>query len=222
MKRVLVMALSAILCLSLAGCGMLGSLAGLLKNGDRDYIVDDSLRPPEEDDFNVYEGGRLVFSTEDMIVGFNFKAPYAENLKEEYTGEPYDFRGREIETKRGIHIGSTMEEVVEAYGGTAFALPCKGPDDYYTVFDISVEEVARELKKGKKGEEQSFYTERYVTKEGEALTIAGTHDFVYDNHYSGLEVFTHLDEYYDSAWSLWFHVTDGVITGIGVSNDLAD
>lgn len=230
LKKGIAAILCAALCMGLAGCGLIEPLADLGKDsvklvknlaGIKDppyYTLDENLRPLDADDFDVYEDGKAILVTEEMS-GCYFNEPYSEQLGEKYTGEPYDLRGRDITTKRGIRIGSTMEEVEQAYGGVGFATPDEDPEKV-NVFDIPIEEVAERAKKAKKDEEVYFYTKRYITKDGQVLTTAGYHNYVRENNLVGEYVGTHKDEFLDSAWIMAFRVKNDVITAIAVSNDL--
>ena len=59
------------------------------------------------DDFNIYENGNIVMKSTDLESG----STYYSALQTD------DFKGRALETKRGIKIGSSAREVAEAYKG---------------------------------------------------------------------------------------------------------
>ncbi len=62
--------------------------------------------PLTKEDFDIYEDGKCILKTEDYeYSGFFFADELAEN-----------YAGRALETKRGIAIGSTAQEIAEAYG----------------------------------------------------------------------------------------------------------
>ncbi|MEA4854422.1 MAG: hypothetical protein VB082_09145, partial [Christensenella sp.] len=212
------------MCMGLAGCSVVKDVAELVREltntEERNYVRDPSLKAlPDLSEFDVYEDGKPVLTTEEMSEGFNFTKLKSTLLVEKYTGKEYDFSGRELSTKRGIHIGSTMEEVVEAYPDIAFALFAEKAGEP-NVFDISAAQVEEQIKNSK--EEKWFFTSRYVTKEGEVLTEAGFCDFIYDNNLNGNYVVNNMNEYFDQYWELTFHVKDGIITVIKIADALRD
>ncbi|MEA4854739.1 MAG: hypothetical protein VB082_10780, partial [Christensenella sp.] len=210
------------MCMGLAGCSVVKDVAELVREltntEERNYVRDPSLKAlPDLSEFDVYEDGKPVLTTEEMGEGFSFNEPYSSHFGEGYLGIEYDFSGRELSTKRGIHIGSTMEEVVEAYPDIAFKLfPEKAGGQ--STFDISAAQVEKMV--SKREGEQFFYTERYDTKEGEVLTEAGFCDFIYDNNLNGNYVVNNMNEYFDQQRSINLHVENGVIVELGISNSL--
>ena len=228
-KRTAAILLCIAACAGLAGCGLAKETGKLVKDvtklvkgfteGEEPYYtLDPNLKPPNVDDLNVYEDGKAILTTNKMgNTGFFFSKPYSEYQGDGYMGEPYDFQGHDLKTKRGIGVGSTIDEVAEAYADIGFALLMKEGVD---TFDISIEEIRDIVNKAKRDEETTFYTERYITKDGQILTTAGVHQYIKENHLGGVEVFTHLDEYFDEAWSMWFYVENRVVTKIGINDDL--
>ena len=123
-KRILAAVTVVALCMAFVGCGGI-----FLSKNDKEkfYVTDPSLHVLEDmDEFGVYEDGKAILMPEEMGDGMDrgitFNKPYSEYFGEYYTGKEYDFRGRDITTKRGIGIGSTMEEVIEAYPDIAIGL----------------------------------------------------------------------------------------------------
>ena len=230
MKRILAAVTVVALCMALVGCGALSGIASVFTgNGDRDYYVTDpSLHVLEDmDEFGVYEDGKAILMPEEMgdgmDIGIAFNKPYSGYFGKYYTGKEYDFRGRDITTKRGIGIGSTMEEVIEAYPDVACILaPDKTkstPDNAPYIFDISPAQVEYRIR-DYEDEEPYFRIERYETKDGELLSSAGYYDYIYDNDLSRYYVYDHEEEYFKSEWALNFHIKDGVVSMLGISVDL--
>ena len=222
-KRILAAVTVVALCMAFVGCGGI-----FLSKNDKEkfYVTDPSLHVLEDmDEFGVYEDGKAILTAEEMENGggFNFGNPYSEYFGGSYTGEPYDFRGRNITTKRGIGIGSTMEEVIEAYPDVACILaPDKTkstPDNAPYIFDISPAQVEYRIR-DYEDEEPYFRIERYETKDGELLSSAGYYDYIYDNDLSRYYVYDHEEEYFKSEWALNFHIKDGVVSMLGISVDL--
>jgi len=228
-KRTAAMLLCIAACAGFAGCGLAKETGNLVKDvtkmvkgfteGEEPYYtLDPDLKPLDADDFNVYEDGKAVLTTDEMgEYGFNFQYPFSGHMREDYKGAPYDFREQDIVTKRGIGVGSTINEVAAAYDDIGFALLMKEGVD---TFDISIEEIREIVNKAKRDEETTFYTERYITKDGQILTTAGVHQYVKENHLVGEYVVSHMEEFFDEAWSMWFHVKNGSVTGIGLGDDL--
>ena len=223
MKRILAAVTIVALCMALVGCGALSGIGAMLVgNGERsNFIVDPSLHVLEDmDEFGVYEDGKAILTAEEMENGggFNFGNPYSEYFGGSYTGEPYDFRGRNITTKRGIGIGSTMEEVIEAYPDIAIGLQRENGELPY-ICDISAAQAEYRIR-DYEDEEPYFKIERYETRDGELLSTAGFLAYVYDNGLSGNYVVNHMEEYFKSEWALNFHIKDGVVSMLGISVDL--
>ena len=224
MKRILAAVTVVALCMALVGCGALSGIGAMLvgdSGSNDDFIVDPSLHVLEDiDEFGVYEDGKAILTVEEMENGggFNFGNPYSEYFGESYTGEPYDFRGRNITTKRGIGIGSTMEEVIEAYPDVAIGLQRENGELPY-ICDISAAQAEYRIR-DYEDEEPYFKIERYETKDGELLSTAGFLAYVFDNGLSGNYVVNHMEEYFESRWVLNFHIKDGVVSMLGISIDL--
>ena len=215
--------------MALVGCGALSGIGAMLVgNGERsNFIVDPSLHVLEDmDEFGVYEDGKAILMPEEMgdgmDIGIAFNKPYSGYFGKYYTGKEYDFRGRDITTKRGIGFGSTMEEVIEAYPDVACILaPDKTkstPDNAPYIFDISPAQVEYRIR-DYEDEEPYFKIERYETRDGELLSTAGFLAYVYDNGLSGNYVVNHMEEYFESIWTISFTVKDGVITHIGIGSE---
>ena len=225
MKRILAAVTVVALCMALVGCGALSGIASVFTgNGDRDYYVTDpSLHVLEDmDEFGVYEDGKAILMPEEMgdgmDIGITFNKPYSEYFGEYYTGKEYDFRGRDITTKRGIGIGSTMEEVIEAYPDIAFSLRPDGGGTPY-IFDLSPAQVEYRIR-DYEDEEQYFIIQRHELKDGELLSSAGYCDYIHENGLHGGYVFANQEEYFESIWEISFTVKDGVITHIGIWDEL--
>ena len=218
MKRILAAVTVVALCMALVGCGGIF----LSKNDDEKfYVTDPSLHVLEDmDEFGVYEDGKAILTAEEMENGggFNFGNPYSEYFGGSYTGEPYDFRGRNITTKRGIGIGSTMEEVIEAYPDVAIGLQRENGELPY-ICDISAAQAEYRIR-DYEDEEPYFKIDRHETRDGEILSTAGFLAYVYDNGLSGNYVVNHREEYFESEWTLNFHIKDGVVSMLGISVDL--
>ncbi len=217
MKRILAAVTVVALCMAFVGCGGI-----FLSKNDKEkfYVTDPSLHVLEDmDEFGVYEDGKAILTAEEMENGggFNFGNPYSEYFGGSYTGEPYDFRGRNITTKRGIGIGSTMEEVIEAYPDVAIGLRRENGELPY-ICDISAAQAEYRIR-DYEDEEPYFKIERYETRDGELLSTAGFLAYVYDNGLSGNYVVNHMEEYFESIWTISFTVKDGVITHIGISSE---
>ena len=224
MKRILAAVTVGVLCMALVWCGALSGIASVFTgNGDRDYYVTDpSLHVLEDmDEFGVYEDGKAILMPEEMgdgmDIGITFNEPYSEYFGKYYTGKEYDFRGRDITTKRGIGIGSTMEEVIEAYPDIAIGLSRENGELPY-ICDISAAQTEYRIREYET-EEQYFKIERYETRDGELLSTAGFLAYVYDNGLSGVYVVNHLEEYFKSIWTISFTVEDGVITHIEIGSE---
>ena len=223
MKRILAAVTVVALCMALVGCGALSGIASVFTgNGDRDYYVTDpSLHVLEDmDEFGVYEDGKAILRPEEMGGGgFLFDEPHSGRYSEDYNylGKEYDFRGRDITTKRGIGIGSTMEEVIEAYPDVAIGLRRENGELPY-ICDISAAQAEYRIR-DYEDEEPYFKIERYETRDGELLSTAGFLAYVYDNGLSGNYVVNHMEEYFESIWTISFTVKDGVITHIGISSE---
>lgn len=96
MKKFLCILLSTLLLIALVSCG--SSKEGEMLSS--------------EDEFGVYENGQQVISALDL------KAQYEDDGVFTFSRQgKEDFPGRTLETKRGIKIGSTLEDVCEAYVG---------------------------------------------------------------------------------------------------------
>ena len=223
MKRILAAVTVVALCMALVGCGALSGIGAMLVgNGERsNFIVDPSLHVLEDmDEFGVYEDGKAILMPEEMGGGgFLFDEPHSGRYSEDYNylGKEYDFRGRDITTKRGIGIGSTMEEVIEAYPDVAIGLRRENGELPY-ICDISAAQAEYRIR-DYEDEEPYFKIERYETRDGELLSTAGFLAYVYDNGLSGNYVVNHMEEYFESIWTISFTVKDGVITHIGISSE---
>ena len=224
MKRILAAVTVVALCMALVGCGALSGIGAMLVgNGERsNFIVDPSLHVLEDmDEFGVYEDGKAILMPEEMgdgmDIGITFNKPYSEYFGEYYTGKEYDFRGRDITTKRGIGIGSTMEEVIEAYPDIAFLLFSEDTGDQ-NIFDLSPAQVEYRIR-DHEDKEQYFKTVRFKTKDGELLSSAGYCDYIHENGLHGGYVFANQEEYFESIWEISFTVKDGVITHIGIGSE---
>ncbi len=217
MKRILAAVTVVALCMALVGCGGIF----LSKNDDEKfYVTDPSLHVLEDmDEFGVYEDGKAILTAEEMGKGggINFNEPYS-SYYDKYIGKEYDFRGRNITTKRGIGIGSTMEEVIEAYPDIAFLLFSEDAGDQ-NIFDLSPAQVEYRIR-DYEDEEQYFETVRFKTKDGELLSSAGYCDYIHENGLHGGYVFANQEEYFESIWEISFNVKDGVITHIGIWDEL--
>jgi hypothetical protein len=227
MKKILAAVTAGVLCMAFVGCGAISGIGAMLVgNGERsNFIVDPSLHVLEDmDEFGVYEDGKAILMPEEMGDGMDrgitFNEPYSGYFGEYYTGKEYDFRGRNITTKRGIGIGSTMEEVIEAYPDVAIGLQRENGELPY-ICDISAAQAEYRIREYET-EEQYFRIERHETKDGELLSTAGFLAYVYDNGLSGNYVVNHMEEYFDSALRISFMVEDGIITNIGIWDDLDD
>ena len=223
-KKILAAVTVGVLCMALVGCGALSGIASVFTgNGDRDYYVTDpSLHVLEDmDEFGVYEDGKAILMPEEMgdgmDIGIAFNKPYSGYFGKYYTGKEYDFRGRDITTKRGIGIGSTMEEVIEAYPDVAIGLRRENGELPY-ICDISAAQAEYRIR-DYEDEEPYFKIERYETRDGELLSTAGFLAYVYDNGLSGNYVVNHMEEYFESIWTISFTVKDGVITHIGIGSE---
>ncbi len=75
-----------------------------------DSLLNDETEPLSEEDFDLYEDGKRILGIEDYEVGWFEFASEQEGI---YSDE---YKGRTLETKRGIKIGSTPQEIAEAYG----------------------------------------------------------------------------------------------------------
>ncbi|MBC5648271.1 hypothetical protein [Christensenella tenuis] len=224
MKKILAAVTAGALCMALVGCGGI-----FLTKSDKEkfYVTDPSLHVLEDmDEFGVYEDGKAILTAEEIGeggCGFGFNIPYSDALGERYAGKEYDFRGRNITTKRGIGIGSTMEEVIEAYPDTACILAPdvkkSTSDNAPYIFDVSPAQVEYRIR-DYEDEEPYFRIERYETKDGELLSSAGYYDYIYDNDLSRYYVYDHEEEYFESEWALNFHIKDGVVSMLGISVDL--
>ena len=224
MKKILAAVTVGVLCMALVGCGALSGIASVFTgNGDRDYYVTDpSLHVLEDmDEFGVYEDGKAILMPEEMGGGgFLFDEPHSGRYSEDYNyylGKEYDFRGRDITTKRGIGIGSTMEEVIEAYPDIAFSLKPDGGGTPY-IFDLSPAQVEYRIR-DYEDEEQYFIIQRHELKDGELLSSAGYCDYIHENGLHGGYVFANQEEYFESIWTISFTVEDGVITHIGIGSE---
>ena len=223
MKKILAAVTVVALCMALVGCGALSGIGAMLVgNGERsNFIVDPSLHVLEDmDEFGVYEDGKAILMPEEMGGGgFLFDEPHSGRYSEDYNylGKEYDFRGRDITTKRGIGIGSTMEEVIEAYPDVAIGLRRENGELPY-ICDISAAQAEYRIR-DYEDEEPYFKIERYETRDGELLSTAGFLAYVYDNGLSGNYVVNHMEEYFESIWTISFTVKDGVITHIGISSE---
>lgn len=94
MKKFLCILLSTLLLIALVSCG--SSKEGEMLSS--------------EDEFGVYENGHQVISALDLKAQYEDDGIFMFSLQ----GEE-DFTGKTLETKRGIKIGSTLEDVCEAY-----------------------------------------------------------------------------------------------------------
>ncbi len=223
-KQILAAVTVVALCMALVGCGALSGIGAMLVgNGERsNFIVDPSLHVLEDmEEFGVYEDGKAILMPEEMGDGMDrgitFNKPYSEYFGEYYTGKEYDFRGRDITTKRGIGIGSTMEEVIEAYPDIAIGLQRENGELPY-ICDISAAQAEYRIREYET-EEQYFRIERHETRDGELLSSAGYYDYIYDNDLSRYYVYDHEEEYFKSIWTISFTVEDGVITHIGIGSE---
>lgn len=93
MKKMICLAL----CLLLAGCSGAAAPA----------------EPLTEEDFAIYEKGKLVSTVEDAVEADE----YGDRLFSCRTMAEETFPGRELETKRGIKIGSTLQDLAKSYSG---------------------------------------------------------------------------------------------------------
>ncbi|WP_353422904.1 hypothetical protein [Christensenella massiliensis] len=218
-KRILAAVTVVALCMAFVGCGGI-----FLSKNDKEkfYVTDPSLHVLEDmDEFGVYEDGKAILMPEEMgdgmDIGITFNKPYSEYFGEYYTGKEYDFRGRDITTKRGIGIGSTMEEVIEAYPDIAFLLFSEDAGDQ-NIFDLSPAQVEYRIR-DYEDEEQYFIIQRYELKDGELLSGAGYCDYIHENGLHGGYVFANQEEYFESIWEISFTVKDGVITHIGIGSE---
>jgi len=105
MKRVLYsVAAVLIMAVVFTGCGDSGSNgSGVLQT----------------DEYGVYEDGKCIAMAEELDTPFIF-----ENEMQ------YDYKGRELSTKRGIKIGSTVRELVDAYKECIFWHPANDGGDF--------------------------------------------------------------------------------------------
>ena len=226
LKKILAVAVCAALCVGLAGCTLIESAVGIAegtkklltpKSGEKEYIYDESLEVLGLDEFYIYEDGKPVLTVEELGgQDFGTDDPYSEYYGEKFEGQPYDLRGHTLETKRGIGIGSTIDEVVEAYDGYAFAWSSKESGKIDT-FDLTIEQVAELAKAAPENKMAGFHTDVFVTKDGQRLSTGGFRKYLDDDiHVNGQYVVNHMDEYFEQAWSLRFGIKDGIITGFSV------
>ncbi|WP_066649061.1 hypothetical protein [Christensenella timonensis] len=229
-KKILAVAVCAALCVGLAGCTLIESAVGIAegtkklltpKSDEKEYIYDENLKVLGLDEFYIYEDGKPVLTTEEMgNQDFSPADPYSEYYGERFEGQPYDLRGHAFGTKHGIGIGSTMEEMVEAYDGYAFAWRRKEPGGIDT-FDLSIEQIAEMVKEAPTDEIVGFYTEIFITKDGQKLTTAGFMNYLEnDIHVNGQYVVNHMDEYFEQAWSLYIAVENGIVVGWSIGNEM--
>ena len=227
-KKILAVAVCAALCVGLAGCTLIESAVGIAegtkklltpKSGEKEYIYDENLKVLSLDEFYIYEDGKPVLTTEEMgNQDFSPADPYSGYYGDRFVGKPYDLRGHAFGTKHGIGIGSTMEEVVEAYDGYAFAWRRKEPEEI-DAFDLSIEQIAEMVKEAPTDEIVEFYTSIYVTKDGQKLSTGGFRNYLDDDlHVNGQYVVNHMDEYFEQAWSLRFAAEDETIIGWEIRN----
>ena len=229
-KKILAVAVCAALCVGLAGCTLIESAVGIAegtkklltpKSGEKEYIYDENLKVLGLDEFYIYEDGKPVLTTEEMgETAFSGGNPYSEYFGERFEGQPYDLRGHTLETKRGIGIGSTIDEVVEAYDGYAFAWRSRERGVIDT-FDLSISQIAERVNEIPKDENVSFYTEIYITKDGQRLSTGGFRKYLDDDiHVNGQYVVNHMDEYFEQAWSLYIAVENGIVVGWSIGNEM--
>jgi len=164
----------------LSGCSTAKYVAEIVKEGVDEYTrepyVASGLEALPLDDFYVYENGEVIWNTDDMNLisdelAFSFDEPYAGH-NSLYEGEPYDFRGRDITTKRGVRVGDSIEAVVEAYEGIEFCINGDVDEVEPSIeFGLSVSDVAEEIHKSKGRRVVGSWT--YVMKDGSTLTSTG-------------------------------------------------
>ncbi len=225
-KKGLAVALCAALCLSLAGCTLIESVVGIAegaqkllapKSEEKEYIFDENLKVLALDEFYIYEDGKPVLTVEGMGNQDFSPEDYSGYYGKRYEGTPYDLRGHTLETKRGIGNGSTMDEIVEAYTGYAFAWRSRDWEVIDT-FDLSIEQIAELVSASPEDEVVECYADIYITKDGQALTTGGFRKYLDDNHLGGQYVVNHMDEFFEQAWNLGFAIKDGVVVGWSVWN----
>ena len=229
-KKILAVAVCAALCVGLAGCTLIESAVGIaegtkklltLKSDEKEYIYDETLKVLGLDEFYIYEDGKPVLTVEELGgQDFDTDNPYSEYYGERFEGQPYDLRGHTLESKRGIGKGSTMEEVVEAYDGYAFAWR-SFEHGVIDIFDLSIEQIAEMVTEVPQDEEAAFYADIYITKDGQKLTTAGFRNYLEnDIHVNGQYVVNHMDEYFEQAWSLYIAVENGIVVGWSIGNEM--
>ncbi|MDL2238509.1 hypothetical protein LJC56_11920, partial [Christensenellaceae bacterium OttesenSCG-928-K19] len=175
MKKIVILLLVVLLSISFVACS---------KEAEPEPIASGLAALASRDEFAVYEDGEQILTLEEIEMTdwprFIFAAPYSEYYWSKYLGTPFDFREQNITTKRGIKIGSSMEDIVAAYSGIEFYWMSVGFDNdgnlkedvLKTIEELADEWAELEQQAREMGVNASFYTDTYFMIDGTALTIS--------------------------------------------------
>ncbi|MDL2238507.1 hypothetical protein LJC56_11910 [Christensenellaceae bacterium OttesenSCG-928-K19] len=221
MKKTIFLVLAALLCMCAFGCE---------KEAEQPKL--EALRDKSE--FAVYEDGEQILTLEEIEMTdwaqFFFASPYSEYHGDDYVGNSYDYRGRDITTKRGIKIGSSMEDVVAAYTGIEFYQAEFDGDEF--VYEIrTVEQVAEAEQRlreesGYEGYNDYqktvwFHTDTYFLHDGSALSVSAFNERVKEEGWDYYNMQRNMDEYMDAFYELRFAVMEGAVTEISLLDEKA-
>ncbi len=110
----------------------------------------------EQDEYGAYQGDEYVTSCVDL--GY-----LADRCQFDWIGSLFDIPIEDLNTKRGIHIGSTLDEIATAYEGIHFS--CSTQD----IYDESIETLVQNIDTSESFEITTwtyFETRKYMLGEG--------------------------------------------------------
>lgn len=165
-----------------------------------------------EDEYYIYENGEAVAALSDFgETSFFFSVPSIDNDDYEIV---VDFEGREITTKRGLNIGSTIREFVNAHKYCEIALV---DQDLITTAEDFLENI------------DAYNLEiKYVitmstnyTNDGQILCRSEWKQYVEDNDIDITDYCINPQNYCEKAFRIDFMVEDNMISNIIISDVIA-
>lgn len=212
MKRtIIVLLLISMLCVVAGGCSD-ETLLVQEENMEEPYPVDvEKTSTLLEDDYYIYENEKAVMALSD----YNESSIFFSNLSiyNEDHEKVIDFEDREITTKRGIKIGSTIREFASAYEYSEIQLV---DQDLVT----TANEFLANMNSYDLGDKYIITISTYCTLDGQTLCRTEWEQYAHDNGIDLKDYVLNPSKYCEKAFRIDFIVEDNMISNILLTDSI--
>ncbi len=165
-------------------------------------------------DFDIYENGKLMLKALDYETSGGGFSDYESRYIGFATAQRYDYVGRVLETKRGIKIGSTVREVVEAYS----SIPASISVADYTIMDINdfLNNRSDYPVQDAVGGDYD-YSIRYTAFDYKGKLINDQLALTEIDEETWKEMIETLKDGKSASYELWFNITGDVVSDINIA-----